>query len=311
MKKVVDYRGVLLFLLLSFSGAWLVSLPLWISQKGLLHPFTGLVLLVMMAVPALAVLLVYMLNGGTEKTRLLGLGLGSKGWWRYWVFGWFIVPLFAIFAPFMSSAFGLYTLDVQDFSGFKELLASGKGGVDPDTVPVRLLVFGQLFSIFLSPVLNAVFVFGEEVGWRGYLLPRLLPLGQWPALLISGIVWGLWHAPVVLLGYNYPQHPVYGVFFMMILCVIFGVLFGWTRLATGSIWPAVIAHGALNGSAGVMYLFSKAGTTFDTAHAGITGWTGWILPVLWILILLVTRRLPVSDPPDERHLSFYSLQGPL
>lgn len=115
MKKVVDYRGVLLFLLLSFSGAWLVSLPLWISQKGLLHPFTGLLLLVMMAVPALAVLVVYMLNGGTEKTRLLGLGLGSKGWWRYWVFGWFIVPLFAIFAPFMSSAFGLYTLDVQDF----------------------------------------------------------------------------------------------------------------------------------------------------------------------------------------------------
>jgi hypothetical protein len=70
------------------------------------------------------------------------------------------------------------------------------------------------------------------------------------------------------------------------------------RLSTGSIWPAVIAHGALNGSAGVVYLFSKAGERFDAAHAGITGWTGWILPIAFIIALVVTRRLPVPYPPD-------------
>jgi hypothetical protein len=47
-----------------------------------------------------------------------------------------------------------------------------------------------------------------------------------------------------------------------------------------------------------MYLFSKAGEAFDTAHAGITGWTGWILPIVWILVLVATRRLPVLHPPD-------------
>ena len=79
----------------------------------------------------------------------------------------------------------------------------------------------------------------------------------------------------------------------------FGILFGWTRLATGSIWPAVIAHGALNGSAGAMFLFAKAGTNFDAIHAGITGWTGWILPGLWILFLVVSGRLPVKGAPAE------------
>jgi membrane protease YdiL (CAAX protease family) len=165
---------------------------------------------------------------------------------------------------------------------------------------VQVLVLLQLLAVLLAPVLNAVFAFGEELGWRGYLLPRLLPLGQWPALLVSGVIWGLWHAPVILLGYNYPAHPVPGVLMMVGLCVILGILFGWTRLATGSIWPAVIAHGALNGSAATTLLFAKAGTSFDAIHAGITGWTGWILPVLWILMLVLTGRLPVRDVPAEQ-----------
>ena len=118
-------------------------------------------------------------------------------------------------------------------------------------------------------------------------------------MLISGSFWGLWHAPVVLLGYNYPEHPDLGVVLMVAFCVIFGIILGWMRLSTGSIWPAVIAHGALNGSAGVVYLFSKAGEGFGAAHAGITGWTGWILPIVCIAALVVTRRLPVPHPPDN------------
>jgi hypothetical protein len=102
----------------------------------------------------------------------------------------------------------------------------------------------------------------------------------------------------VLLGDNYPQHPDLGVVLMVAFCLIYGILCGWMRLSTGSLWPVVIAHGALNGSAGVMYLFSGAGEEFATAHAGITGWTGWILPITLILALVVTRRLPVSHPPD-------------
>ena len=75
-----------------------------------------------------------------------------------------------------------------------------------------------------------------------------------------------------------------------------GVLFGWMRLATGSIWPAVIGHGALNAAGGFGYVFGNADQTIDTAKVTIFGWTGWILPVLTICLLVVLKCLPVSEP---------------
>ncbi|MCX6907076.1 MAG: type II CAAX endopeptidase family protein [Verrucomicrobia bacterium] len=290
---------MLLFVVLAFAGGWLVASPLWLSGLGLKHPMTIVLLQAMMFVPGAATLLLaFWLRPETEKVRLMGLGLGSKGWWRYWLFGWLVVPCFAMAAPFVSAAFGLCTLDLREFSGFQKLLQSSGGGAALNIMPVQALVARQMVGGLFVSVLSAPFALGEEIGWRGYLLPKLLPLGQWPALLLSGALWGLWHAPVILLGYNYPKHPVLGVFAMTAFCVILGILFGWTRLATGSIWPAVIGHGALNGSAGAMLLFSKAGTSFDALHAGITGWSGWLLPAVWILMLLATRRLPVAGCPD-------------
>lgn len=81
---------------------------------------------------------------------------------------------------------------------------------------------------------------------------------------------------------------------------IVGTLIGWTRLATGSVWPAVIAHAALDQNEvlkGVLVLL-KAGAPFDTATATLDGWTGWIVPLLLIGILVLTKRLPVRNPPD-------------
>lgn len=296
----VDGCGVVVYLALCVAGAWLFSLPLWLNPAGLKHWSARILLPAMMLIPAgVTALMVWIVHPEPDKRRLLGVGLGPRGWWRYWLFAWLVVPAFAIAAPFVSATFGCYTLDLQEFSGFRKMLVAAGGEAALKAVPIQVIVFGQLLSVLLAPILNAIFAFGEELGWRGYLLPRLLPLGQWPALILSGAIWGLWHAPVILLGYNYPGHPVLGAWMMVLFCVIFGILFGWTRLATGSIWPAVIAHGALNGSAGAMFLFAKAGTNFDAIHAGITGWTGWILPGLWILFLVVSGRLPVKGAPAE------------
>ena len=144
--------------------------------------------------------------------------------------------------------------------------------------------------------MNAFVTFGEEWGWRGFLLPKLLPLGQWPALLLTGVLSGLWYSPVVLLGYDYPFHPKFGVILMTIYCVIFGILLGWLRLETGSVWPAAIGHGALNAVGGFSYVVGSADQTIDTAHVTILGWTGWILPLLVIFLLAVLKRIPVAEP---------------
>lgn len=296
----MDGRSVVLYSALCVAGAWLLCMPLWLNPAGLKHWSAKIILPVMMLIPAgVTALMVWVVRPEPDKRHLLGLGLGRHGWWWYWLFAWLVVPAFVIAAPFVSAALGFFTLDLREFSGFRKMLLAAGGEAALKAVPIQVMVFGQLLAVLLAPVLNVIFALGEEMGWRGYLLPRLLPLGQWPALLISGAIWGAWHAPVILMGYNYPAHPALGVLMMLLFCVILGILFGWTRLVTGSIWPAVIAHGALNGSAGAVFLFAKAGTSFDSIHAGITGWTGWILPVLWILFLIFTGRLPVRDAPTE------------
>nr|WP_228531146.1 MULTISPECIES: CPBP family intramembrane glutamic endopeptidase [Myxococcaceae] len=158
--------------------------------------------------------------------------------------------------------------------------------------PATLVALQVAVGVVAGPVLNAVVALGEEWGWRGYLLPRLLPWGTWRALLAHGALWGLWHAPVVLQGYNYPQHPVAGVGFMVVSCVLLGVLFGWLRLASGSVWPCVIAHGSLNALAPAVMLLPRAGAAWDTAEVGVLGWPGWLLMAAGVCALVLTRRLP-------------------
>lgn len=297
----LDLRGVLSFTLIAGALAWLVASPLWLSGEGLRHPLTGLLLPLMMFTPTVATLIVTrFISPPPEGLRAAtGLRLGKgQGWGWYWLFAWVGVALLVLAAPFVGALFGLYQLDLAEFSGFRSLLESAGAGAALEQMPIQTLVALQLVSVLIAPLINSLFAFGEEWGWRGYLLPRLLPLGQWPALLLSGAIWGLWHAPVILLGYNYPKHLATGWLLMVGMCVVWGVIFGWTRLATGSVWPAVIGHAALNGAGGAVNLFFREGSSFDTALVGVTGVTGWILPLLLILLLVATKQLPVRDAPD-------------
>lgn len=89
--------------------------------------------------------------------------------------------------------------------------------------------------------------FGEEWGWRGYLFPKLRQLtGTAPALIITGIIWGVWHLPSLLEGLNFgtdlPGYPVSNVLLMCVYCILIGVFFCWLTQRSGSIWPATLAH---------------------------------------------------------------------
>jgi membrane protease YdiL (CAAX protease family) len=300
----VDWKGVGSFVAISIGLGWLVASPLWISGEGLRHRYFAVILAAMMFTPAIATLIVtrFISRPTAGIRRATGLSLGrGQGWGWYWLFAWLGVPLMVIAAPFVAAAFGLVELDLVDFSGYRTLLEQAGGAAALEQLPIGALILVQLASgILLGPIINAIPTFGEEWGWRGYLLPALLPLGQWPALLISGTIWGLWHAPAILLGYNYPLHPQFGVLLMVGMCIVWGILFGWTRLATGSVWPAVLGHGALNATGGVLLLFlSSDVTVVDSALVGVTGLTGWIIPALVIAVLVVLRRLPVADAPDN------------
>ncbi len=292
--KAVDKKGISIFLIVAMVGAWLVTVPLWLNEGWRQGIGMMLVGIAMMMTPAIGVLAAFLCaDKETNKVELLGLRLGVKSWWQYWLVAWVFIPLVVISSLFVGSALGYYQFDLENFSGLQKLLEQQGAESVLDKMPIKVLVGLQLLSVLIAPVLNAFAAFGEEVGWRGYLLPKLLPLGQVPALLISGVVWGLWHAPIILLGHNYPNNPVAGVFMMVGLCIILGIIFGWLRLASRSLWPAVIAHGALNGSAGVVFLLGDASQTVNPFVVGITGWAGWIIPVVWIAVMFIRGVLPV------------------
>jgi len=297
--RAVDLKAVCLFYAVAFAlGVTIVS-PLWTSGQGLLSPNARLFLAIMMFAPAAGVLAVRLFFPDSVKpiVRSTGLGLGRRsGVLGYWLFSWFGLTLIGLATPFVSALVGLLRLDLQNYSGYRELLLARLAGPILERYSIQTVVQFQLASLVIAPLFNAIFTFGEEWGWRGFLLPKLLPLGQWQALILTGVLWGLWHAPIVLLGYDYPFHPKLGILLMTIFCLIFGIVLGWLRLATDSIWPAVIAHGAINAVGEFTYVVAASGQKIDTASVTILGWTGWILPLLLILVLVLMKRLPLAEP---------------
>ena len=304
---VVPWRGVIVFVILACALAWLVALPLWLGGTGLRSPLTRLLLPVMMFTPLVSVLVVIFLVQ-KPRPRPLPEYLGiwplrplKRTIWMC-VFAIFGSALIVIAGVFLAAAFGLVRLDLTHFSGFAATLqaATTHAGVKVGPLPTGLIVLVQLVSIPLAALVNGFVTIGEELGWRGYLLPSLRPLGTWPALLISGAVWGFWHSPIILLGYNFNQPNLFGVAMMMGGCIIYGVLVGWLRLRTASVWPSVFAHGAFNATAGFLALVIAVKTSADPVATGPLGWATWIVMALIITVLLATRQFSVQPRLQRR-----------
>ncbi|WP_285135208.1 CPBP family intramembrane glutamic endopeptidase [Propionibacterium freudenreichii] len=126
-------------------------------------------------------------------------------------------------------------------------------------------------------------------------MSSLRPLGTWPALVISGAMWGLWHAPLILLGYDFGRRDALGVLLMIVSCVILGTLFGWLRIRSGNIWPSVFGHAALNGTAGFLGLVVAAGESPSVLATSPLGWIGWTLIALVVVVLALTGQFRGKD----------------
>ena len=286
--------------------AWLVTLPLWLDG-GLSNPLTPILLIVMMFTPAAAALVIVLLvaPGGSALHRLgIRPFRPAKRTILLSVLGLVGAILLVVASVAVSTALGLVHLDLITFSGFAEqidaVLVGTPGG--SELPPIGILVVAQLLAIPIGGIVNGLFTIGEELGWRGYLLPALVErLGTWPALLVSGAIWGLWHAPVILLGYNFGRTDLTGVLLMTAACVLLGILFGWLRLASGNVWPAVFAHGGFNAAGGLLLLLVAAGESPDFAVVGPLGFVAWgVMAVVIAVVVAVPRlRAAATRSPDR------------
>jgi uncharacterized protein len=294
-----DKKEVVIFIILATLLCSLITAPAWGFEEDMKH-MTAFLFVLAMWTPGLSAICLFLFTRKQHQKdfqSFFHIKLGEK-WIPHYAFHIFFWPLVALSTPFLADFFGVFELDFT-FGGFAKIIqdtALSKGVPDPlKEIQVETIVMLQIMTSFTGFLVNIPFVIGEELGWRGYLLPKLKPLGFWKANIILGVIWGLWHIPLILLGHNYPNHEIQGIFLMVLFCIIIGTLLNFSVWKSKSIWPAVFGHGAINASAGVIVLFQPPDYQIDTRLAGLTGITGWIIPLLAIAILYRMNLYPKKD----------------
>ena len=282
--NVKPILAVLTFIAVAYGLAWLIALPLWL-EGGLKNPLFLSISIAFMFTPAVAAVIVGKLFEPQVRLVAALRTAPAKGRFGaiilYSLLGIVLALFMTLGGLLVGQAFGVLQLDLLHFSALRELIISKLNGqpLPASMPPLWVLVLVQLVVVVVASPINALAAIGEEIGWRGWLLPRLQPIGLKPAIIVSGVIWGLWHAPLVLLGYNYPGLPAWQALgCMSAMCTAVGIFLAWLRWRSDSVLPCAIAHGAINAGAGFYMILGTAGQTVDVTQATMLGWTGWLLP---------------------------------
>ena len=302
MAVEINIKHVAIYLAFAFGIAWGIALILYLNGGLANSP-------VLLAVPGMQgglTLALVLLAGGYMMAPALAHVLTRlvtrEGWqgmylaphlrqgWPYWLAAWVLPALFTVLG--MAIFFALFP---QCFDASLGTLRAMLGRSLPpgQTLPISpwvIVVVQTAQAVLIAPLLNGFFTFGEEFGWAGYLQPRLAPLGGRRAMLLVGLIWGVWHWPIIAMGHNYglsyPAFPWAGLLLTLWVMVIFRAFLGWASLRGGSVWPAVIGHGALNGIAGLGLLMVRGQplTLLGPTPAGLIGSIPWAVAALAIFL---------------------------
>lgn len=222
----------------------------------------------------------------------LKLSLRS-GRWALYLAAW-LLPLMVIAT--MSGEALAAGLGAPDFTLTTAIAAQSKERGVGALQGMGLLIVPQtmLAALILTPVL-----FGEEFGWRGYLQRRLFPERPVASAAATGVVWGVWHWPLTLRGYNYPDHPLLGSALFVVVAVLLSYILGWFYRRAGSIWCNSLAHAATNAIGGLTRLwFAGMGTPFFVSYAGLLAIPP--LALVCVVMFLIDNRSIKSAPMLNR-----------
>ena len=225
----------------------------------------------LLAFLGLLVLIVLRFLAGRESMARVWLTWGN---WRYWLlFGLAIVAFYILQAVF-NAIFGM-----------------GQGHLAPGVgAPLGIssnifLISAGLQTVLLAPILAIVIAFGEEYGWRGYLQTELFKLGRVRGVLLVGVIWGVWHWPLILMGFSYPGHPFLGMVLTVFFTTGLAIVLGYAVLKSGSILLTSYLH-ALNDQV-VGFIVALGFKPFDNAFSFGVGIYG--VATLAIIALLILR----------------------
>lgn len=222
-----------IFIALTFFVSWILAFSYFALGGSIASTSFRVMGVAFMFIPMMCALLTQRALCREDILQPLGISIRLNRWI---MLAW-IVPAFVVVA-----STGVCFLFVRPFADYS----------------LRSFLLYLVRGIVLHAPINAVIAFGEEAGWRGFLQREWSYLGFWKCSLSVGFIWGLWHTPLILHGYNFPGHPVAGVFGMMIWCILFSPLITYVRLRWGSLIAAAVMHGTWNVLSGAPTLIFSA-----------------------------------------------------
>ncbi|MDD2284463.1 MAG: CPBP family intramembrane metalloprotease [Paludibacter sp.] len=293
MKKI---NQTTLFLILTFTISFVLAGIYKLSGGGN-HDRTGFMIfgMVYMFIPTISVLIVKKLIHREKIASDLLISFKINKWFFV---AWLLMPILAFLTFGISLLFPdvIYSPDMSGmFSRFESMMSPEQAEqmrASVESLPLHLVWITLMQGLIAGITINAIAGFGEELGWRGFMLKQFKEMSFVKASILIGFIWGVWHAPLILMGHNYPQHPVVGVFMMTLWCILLTPIFLYITIKSKSVIAAAIIHGTLNGTFGISIMLIEGGNDLTV---GMPGLAGFIALIIAIAVLFVFDRYISKD----------------
>jgi uncharacterized protein len=280
-------RRLIIFITLTIVITWIVflSIPILGLTYGKSLP-SIIIAAAAMFVPALCSILTRFIT--KEGFKNMYLRPHFKGNMKYYILVYFGPTVLLFLSAAVYFLIFPYFFD-PELTALKAAAASS--GSTAGLSPNILLLITALQVIIIGPIVNIIPTMGEELGWRGYLLPKLrMFLSDRAALVVTGVIWGVWHAPIIVMGHNYGTgywgYPWLGILAMIVFCLWLGIIEGYISIKLESAIPAAMIHSAVNAGAAFPFLLAKEGYNMLIGPA-ITGIVGGLPFIVLSVILFI------------------------
>ncbi len=260
--------------------AYLIAAVVAMTQPALATTVSGAMLI--FSVVGLVLLLVLRWRGGPQSFAGAGMAFGR---FRIWILYGLGLVLFYSLQALLNYVFKFGTL--------VDIAKLYPPGVTAGIPPIALLGSSLLNVIIIGPFLGLIITFGEEYGWRGFLQSELVHLGRIRGVGLLGIIWGVWHWPIILMGYNYPGEPVLGPLLMTGYTVVLAYFLAYAVFKSKGVWTAAYLH-ALSNQTLAFFMTGVVMPVSIVMSFGI-GVPGLVLSALIILLIL---RDPIWKETD-------------
>jgi uncharacterized protein len=263
----VDKKPLFLFLGLTFGATIMLLVIARLSGFNLFEApsfYSQMVVMTSMFVPALSAFVVqkHILK---KPLRELGFKIGP---WAMYAKTYFVI--LALFTANYAITWIFFVKPDPTLVSFMEQFNLDM--VLPMPASRMILIF-TFMTFIAAPIINMLPSIGEEIGWRGFLLPALEPLGKAKAAVISGLVWGLWHTPmIIIIGFFYGRQFLIGSIFHLIMVSSLGVWFAYVWFKTRSTIQAAFMHAVFNANSyGIWSMLFVSPSKLLVGAGGIVG----------------------------------------